>query len=348
MTFAWKTDFSKHSVPLNEIRSGGPGRDGIPPIDDPEFAKVSDPPGYMVDVEPVISLEINGQARAYPISILIGHEIVNDEVGGVPVSVPYCPLCNTAIVFDRKVNGEILDFGTSGNLRNSDLVMWDRQTQSWWQQITGEAIVGELTGTKLKFIPAPMITWAQFAKAFPDGEVLTRPFSSFRNYDSPPYSGYDNLGSRPFLFRGEIDPRLEAVERVVAVSIDGEQVAYPFQLLEEHPVINDTVNGQDLVIFYVGGTLSPFNGPRRTPNRVIGSTAVYDPVVDGRKLTFTGRDDVIRDEETGSTWDILGNAVEGPLQGTRLEAVQHGNHFWFAWSSFNPETAVRSADDLVG
>ena len=189
MTFGWETDFSKHSVPLDEIRSGGPGRDGIPPIDDPEFAKVSDPPGYMVDVEPVISLEINGQARAYPLIILMNHEIVNDEVGGVPVSVTYCPLCNTAIVFDRRVAGEILDFGVSGNLRNSDLVMWDRQTQSWWQQITGEAIVGELTGTQLEFIPAPVVTWAQFAGAFPDGEILTRPFSPFTNYDLPLYSG---------------------------------------------------------------------------------------------------------------------------------------------------------------
>ena len=348
MTFGWKTDFSKFSVPIDEIRSGGVGRDGIPPIDDPEFAKVSDPPCYMVDVEPVISLEINGHARAYPLSILIGHEIVNDEVGGVPVTVTYCPLCNTAIVFDRRVNGEILDFGVSGNLRNSDLVMWDRQTQSWWQQITGDAIVGDLTGTQLEFIPAPVITWAQFAEAFPEGEVLTRPTWSFRNYDLPPYSGYDTLGSHPFLFRGEVDPRLDAVERVVAVSVDGEHVAYPFLLLDEHPVINDTVNGQDLVVFYIGGTLSPFGGRGRTPNRVIGSTAVYDPVVDGQKLTFNGRDGVIKDEETGSTWDILGNAVDGPLQGKRLEPVQHGNHFWFSWAAFNPETAVRSAEDLTG
>ena len=348
MTFGWETDFSKHSVPLDEIRSGGPGRDGIPPIDDPEFAKVSDPPGYMVDVEPVISLEINGQARAYPLIILMNHEIVNDEVGGVPVSITYCPLCNTAIVFDRRVNGEILDFGVSGNLRNSDLVMWDRQTQSWWQQITGEAIVGELTGTQLEFIPAPVITWGQFAGAFPEGEVLTRPFSPFMDYDLPLYSGYDALGSRPFLFRGEIDPRLDAVERVVAVSVDGEHVAYPFALLEKHPVINDTVNGQVLVVFYVGGTLSPFGGLAGRGNRVIGSTAVYDPVVDGRKLTFNGRDGVIKDEETGSTWDILGNAVGGPLQGEQLKAVQHGNHFWFSWAAFNPDTAVRSADDLSG
>ena len=149
LTFGWDTDFSRHSVPYTEIQSGGPGRDGVPPIDNPKYIDVATPPDYMTDADPVISLEINGDARAYPLAILISHEIVNDEVGGVPVSVTYCPLRNTAIVLDRRVNGRVLDFGTSGNLRNSDLVMWDRQTQSWWQQITGEAIVDELTGTKL-------------------------------------------------------------------------------------------------------------------------------------------------------------------------------------------------------
>ena len=138
----WKTNFCKHSVPFREIIMGGPPRDGIAPIDDPKFLDVADSPDYMKDDEPVISLEISGEAKAYPLGILIMHEIVNDGLGGVPVSVTYCPLCNTAIVFDRRVNGQVLDFGTSGFLRKSDLIMWDRQTESWWQQITGEAIVG--------------------------------------------------------------------------------------------------------------------------------------------------------------------------------------------------------------
>ena len=169
LTFGWKTDFGKHSVPYSEIIRGGPPRDGIPPIDDPNFIAVSDAPDHLVDHEPVVTFEFNGEAKAYPVSILMWHEIVNDEVGGLPVSVTYCPLCNTAIVFDRRVGDEVYDFGTSGNLRNSDLLMWDRQTESWWQQITGEAIVGELTGTKLTFLPANMISWVDFKEAFPDG-----------------------------------------------------------------------------------------------------------------------------------------------------------------------------------
>ena len=154
LTYGWKTDFTKHSVPYSEIMSGGPPRDGIPPIDSPKFETVADASEYLVDHEPMVVFEFNGEARAYPIGILMWHEIVNDEVGGLPITVTYCPLCNTAIVFDRRVGDRVLDFGTSGNLRNSDLVMWDRQTESWWQQITGEAIIGELTGAKLTFLPA--------------------------------------------------------------------------------------------------------------------------------------------------------------------------------------------------
>ena len=341
LTLGWATDFSKHSVPFSEIMSGGPPRDGIPPIDNPKYIDVADPPEYMKDNAPVISVDINGDARAYPLDILISHEIVNDEIGGVPVTVTYCPLCNTAIVFDRRVDDRVLDFGTSGNLRMSDLVMWDRQTESWWQQITGEAIVGELTGTALTFIPAPVLSWSTFKDGFPDGKVLSRDTGFFRNYDSPPYGGYDNLGSTPFLFRGDIDSRLDAMERVVTISVDGVAVAYPFGALAEQPVVNDSVNGQDVVVFYAGGTLSAFAGRGFSENRTVGSSAVYDPRVDGRKLTFKVESDIIVDEETGSKWDILGRAVEGPLAGSQLEPVLHANHFWFSWAAFNPETEVR-------
>ena len=341
MTFGWKTDFSKHSVPLREIISGGPRRDGIPPIDYPKFIEVADPPEYMVEDEPVISLELNGEAKAYPLTILIEHEIVNDELGGVPVSVTYCPLCNTAIVFDRRVNGAVLDFGTSGNLRNSDLVMWDRQTQSWWQQITGEAIVGELTGTKLTFIPAPVVSWGEFVSAFPEGEVLSRDTGYGFSYNSPPYRGYDETYNYPFLFFGLADKRLPLTERVVGIAVEHQHVAYPFSALQDNPVVNDSIGGQEIVVFYVGGTLSPFVGDNFT-KRPVGATAVYEPFVNAQKLTFEEVEDFIVDRETGSTWNILGQAVEGPLVGDRLEPVLHGNHFWFAWAAFNPETEIWS------
>ena len=205
----------------------------------------------------MVTFEFNGEAKAYPIAILMWHEIVNDEVGGLPISVTYCPLCNTAIVFDRRVGDEVYDFGTSGNLRNSDLLMWDRQTESWWQQITGEAIVGELTGTKLTFLPANMISWVDFKETFPDGQVLSRDTGHVRDYDRPPYTGYDSLDQKPFLYFGPHDNRLPAMERIVGVNVGESAVAYPFSLFQSVPVVNDTVgDSQDVVIFYVPETLS--------------------------------------------------------------------------------------------
>ena len=357
ISLGWKTDFSRHTVAYSEIVSGGQSRDGIPPLDDPMLIPVADAPS-MDGKEPVISLEINGKNKAYPLSILIFHEIVNDELGGVPVTVTYCPLCNSAIVFDRRLDGRVLDFGSTGNLRNSDLIMWDRQTESWWQQITGEAIVGELTGKSLRLIPAAVVSWNSFRDAFPDGSVLSRDPGFGKDYDGPRYGGYDDKSTQPFEFTGVIDPRLKPKERVVALTVEGQAVAYPFALLDRHPVINDSVNGRALVVFKAGRTLSPFRGldpdaPIGVPGadvesgRVVGSTAVFEPHVDGRRLIFKEAEGAIVDEETGSSWNILGHAVDGPLRGRRLTPVLHGNHFWFAWAAFNPDTIIRTDDDVA-
>ena len=167
----WQTDFTKHSVPFEEIFSGGVPRDGIPPIDDPQTGQIADVEAFISDTEPVITVQVNGAARAYPLGVLMRHEIVNDELGGMPITVTFCPLCNSAVVFDRRVNGQILDFGVSGNLRFSDLIMWDRQTQSWWQQFVGEAIVGEMTGTLLDILPVRVEAFSIFKERFPEGTV---------------------------------------------------------------------------------------------------------------------------------------------------------------------------------
>ena len=150
----WTTDFTRHTVPLEEFLGGGPPRDGIPPIDEPTFDTVEEAGGYLEAREPVVEVVIDGEARAYPLRILVWHEIVNDVIGDTPVSVTFCPLCYTAIAFDRRFDGEVLDFGTTGNLRNSDLVMWDRQSETWWQQFSGEGVVGEHAGELLTQVPA--------------------------------------------------------------------------------------------------------------------------------------------------------------------------------------------------
>jgi hypothetical protein len=207
------TDFTRHSVPLDEIISGGPPKDGIPSIDDPTFVPVAE--AELTDTEPVIGLVIEGDARAYPLRILIWHEIVNDVVGGVPVAVTYCPLCNTGLVFDRRVGDRVLEFGTTGKLRHSDLVMYDRTTESWWQQFLGEAIVGELTGTRLGMLPARLESFAKFKERAPAGQVLV-PGGDARAYGASPYAGYDSAPA-PFLYHGLLPSGIAPLARVVRV-----------------------------------------------------------------------------------------------------------------------------------
>ncbi len=162
----FRTDFGRHTAPYSEILSGGPPKDGIPAIDQPKFVGVDEANAWIKPREPVVFVQVGGDARAYPIQILIWHEIVNDTVGGKPLLVTFCPLCNTAIAFERSFDGQVFDFGTTGRLRYSNLIiMYDRQTEAWWQQATGDAIAGELAGAQLAFYPAAMIAWEEFRTA---------------------------------------------------------------------------------------------------------------------------------------------------------------------------------------
>jgi len=221
----WKnTDFSKHSVDLSEIFSGGPPKDGIPAIDDPEFRAISE----IEDIgpnEPVIALQVNGEDKAYPLRVLMWHEIVNDSIGGIPVTVTYCPLCNSSIVFDRRLEGKVLDFGTTGKLRNSDLVMYDRQTESWWQQFLGEGIVGSMTGKSLKVLPSRLESFARFKKRAPAAKVLVPSSPHMRRYGENPYAGYDSRNTPYGFFKGDMPEGIGAMVRVVVV--DGEAWSLP-------------------------------------------------------------------------------------------------------------------------
>jgi len=343
-TAQWKTDFDKHTVPLDEITSGGPPKDGIPAIDRPEFVSVHDADGWLGDREPVVVVEHGGKAKAYPLQILIWHEIVNDEIAGLPVSVTFCPLCNTALTFDRRFDDEVLDFGTTGMLRHSDLVMYDRQSETWWQQASGEGIVGKHAGRQLTFVSSPIVSWKQFMGEYPEGQVLSRQTGYARDYGRNPYQRYDTR-SAPFsqFFRGRQDGRLPAMERVVALAQGDSSVAYSMSVLEDRPAINDTFGGHPIVVLWAPGTASALDASAIADGREVGSTAVYARELGGRVLSFEsagpGR---YRDVETGSTWNIFGRATGGPLAGQRLDPVPHGNHFWFAWAVFMPGTRVES------
>ncbi len=336
----WKTDFSRHTVPFNEIFSGGPPRDGIPSLDDPNFTTIKNADRWLDASEPVIAFELNGDSRAYPLEILIWHEIVNDVVGGLPVAVTFCPLCNSSIVFERTLDGVVLDFGTSGNLRRSDLIMWDRQSETWWQQLTGEGIVGTLAGKKLTFLPASVISWSDFKAANPEGKVLSRLTGFARDYGENPYEGYDQADNPPFQIDGGLDGRLLPKERVATFMIDDTAAAFPFTVLDTERVVNYEVSGKKIVVFFKPGTRSAFDGLLVGDTEEIGSTGVFEAVLDGRALTFRPEGDTFVDIESGSVWDILGKATGGPLAGDTLTPIVHDNTFWFAWASFKPDTKI--------
>ena len=340
----WDTDFRLHTVPYSEITFVIP-RDNIPSIDAPKFIAPSEASGWLKDVEPVVALEINGDARAYPLQILTWHEIVNDTIGEAPVAVTFCPLCNSAIAFDRRLDGVKLEFGVSGNLRNSDLIMYDRQTHSWWQQFTGEGIVGEYAGRNLEYLPAFIVSFADFKQAHPDGKVLSRDTGYARQYGRNPYAGYDTTDGNPFLFKGDLDGRLLPVERVIAVTVGGVDVAFPLAILQDEGVINYSVEGSSFAVFHKFGTTSALDASSIADSRDVGAAGVFDASLDGQMLTFSVQDGKIVDEGTGSVWDILGRAVEGPLAGKSLSPVVHGNHFWFAWAVFKPDTIVYQGRD---
>ncbi len=335
--------FPEPLVPVEEIISGGPPPDGIPPLDSPVFADVASSLDQLEAAESVVALEINGDARAYPVRVLIWHEIVNDAVGGVPVSVTYCPLCNSAVSYRREVRGVETTFGTSGSLYASALVMYDRLTESLWTHFDGRAVVGVLAGDQLESIASPLMSWEEFAQAYPTGKVLDWTETGFdRDYGRNPYEGYDNRDTEPFLFRGVVDDRERAKQRVVGISVDDTAVAYPLTLLAdgERTVTPITVGDQDLVILWQTGQSSALDDSAIGRGDDVGSVGVFIPVIDGAPLTLAVKDGSFMDEETGSTWSIAGIATDGLQKGSHLERIQHLDTFWFAWSTYRPGTSL--------
>ncbi len=263
-----RTDFETTSVgSWTEILSGGPPKDGIPALSDPSFIKVADE-RRIEDREPVITVEFGGHTpRAYPIRYLTWHEIVNDVIGGVPVAVTFCPLCNSGITFDRRVNGRVLTFGVSGKLRYSDMVMYDRETESWWQQAIGEGIVGVMTGVELKQLPTWMESWAEFKARNPDGLVMAQPRYG-RNYGRNPYVNYDS-SRKPFLYNGEMPPHgIPALARVVRV---GER-AWPVSRLAEEGEITQA----GVTISWNAGQASALDSARIGAGKDVGTIRVRD------------------------------------------------------------------------
>lgn len=334
-------DFPEPLVDLNRIFSGGPAPDGIPPIDSPAF-QTATTVDWLRCNEPVLSLEIDGNARAYPVQIMTWHELVNDTFGDLPVTISYCPLCNSSLAYKRQLGDRVVTFGTSGRLFNSSLVMYDRETESLWTHFNGAAVAGQLTGTQLELLPMQTTSWASFLEAHPDGLVLTRDTGHLRDYGRNPYSGYDDVNTSPLgFFDGPEDPRLAAKERVVGIRRNGDNVAVVLESLAVAGVLEVDVAGELLSVWHLPGTASALEQSRIEDGRDVGAVGVYLPVVDGQQLTFT-RDDEgsFTDAETGSTWNIQGLAIDGELAGTQLQQIEHLDTFWFALAAFEPDTRV--------
>lgn len=343
----WGTDWSRTTIDLDELilgLQGGDPRDRITPIDDPVFETVDDAAMWLDDREPGLLVTLDGATRFYPLQILTLHEIVNDELSGVPIAVTYCPLCNTAITFDRRLDGDVLRLGVSGLLRNSDLVMWENETDSLFQQITGEGIVGALAGRELTVVPSALVRFADVREGHPGAEVLSRETGSPLPYGVNPYQGYSS-SSRPFLFDGDLDPRYPALTRVVGLTVEGESKAYPFPEIQPVGAVNDVVGSLPVVVLWgAADTADALDAARIADGQAVGVGIAFDRRVDGQVLTFERIDDTtFRDLETASTWTILGAAIDGPLSGAALATVPHRNEFWFAWTAFFPEAPVYEA-----
>ena len=336
----WRTNWLEKSINLNELTTTGSTRDGIAPIDDSSSEPIASADTWVMNDEPVITLVVGNLAKAYPLKIMIRHEVVNDTIGGIPIVVTFCPLTSSAVVFNREFNGQTFDFGTSGLVRKSNFLMWDRQTETLWQQLTGSAVIGDLNGTQLSRIPSAVTSWKDFRDCYPDGTVLSDSSSSATDYDMTPYVAYDDENSIPFLFHGTIDDRLPAMERVVGVQVGSESIAFPFSLLSKVDVINYTFAGEDMTVLFSPSTISVLDNKNISESKNVGTAAVFYRVVDEKNLSFKRSNETIVDAETGSTWSITGIATSGPLQGTQLQIVEHSVYFWFAWAAFYPETLI--------
>lgn len=328
----WQTDFSRRLVDYREFTLGNPRRDGIPPIDQPQFESIDQANAWLSPDDPVLVVSNQQHTTIYPLQILMWHEIVNDWLGELPIAVTFCPLCNIGVVFARQVANQPLTFGVSGLLRKSDLVMWDRQTESLWQQATGLGLVGHFAGTQLQMLPSLLVAWQIACEQAPTSRVLSRQTGFRRSYGQNPYIAYDQQ-TTPWLLQQRPNPQLPALERVVGLVLGNAALAYPFSILARQLVINDHYLDTSIAIFYQAGMASAVDAATIAQSHATGMGTAWLRQLDDLRLSFEWRDQAIYDRQTNSRWDISGRALTGPLQGRQLNPIIHGNHFWFAFAA---------------
>ena len=346
--YNWKTDTLNKVIELSEIKVAVP-RNTFPTINYPKFINKTEGLIAFFIHEPVISVAIKDEAKAYPLNMLTMHEISNDSLGGIPILPTYCPLCNSSMVYDRRLTHKrkeyLLDFEVSGMLRNSDMIMADKQTETWWQQLMGLGLVGELAGAYLTVIPSMIISVEDFFERYPNGEILSPNTGTNAQsmYGKNPYVNYDDKASLPydsFFNLDKLDTRLLPMDRIIDIKGTNGYKIYPFSVISKKGVINDKYSNKSIVIFYKKGTISVLDKKDISKSKDIGSATVFSSVLDGKSLTFKKKNDLFVDIQTKSIWDITGRCIEGKLKGKILTPEAHGNHFAFAWLAFYPESEI--------
>lgn len=317
------------AIPQNEVRDGGPGKDGIPSVDQPKFASVS-ATQYLADGDLVIGVRIGNEIRAYPHPILDWHEIVNDDLNGTQVAVTYCPLTGTAIGWNREVNNTITTFGVSGLLYNTNLIPYDRATDSEWSQMRLDCVHGELKGTRIETVPVVETTWKTWRAMYPTSKVMTTETGFSRNYGRFPYGPYRTDHDYLIFSINPDDSRLPRKERVLGVIVDGQAKAYRFENFTNGvTLLQDNFRGKDLVI-----------AGSRDDNFLVAYESILE---DGTALIFTAVQDsgkVVMSDNEGNEWDFFGTAVSGPRQGSRLPATDSYIGYWLGWGAFYPNLEI--------
>lgn len=316
--------------------------DSIPAIDDPAFVRAAEAV-FLAPDEPVLALRLGEDARAYPLRLLVWHEIVNDTVAGRPVAVTFCPICNTGIAFDRRHAGRTLTFGVSGQLFGGNLVMFDRETETLWQQVTGEAVSGPLSPGRLRLLGVQMLPFATFAASAPGGLVMTEESGGFDDYGEDPYAGYGLRTDQPseYQFGFEPDDRLPPRQRVVGVAGGRRAIALvPPRRSGGLAVATLRLDGERLVALFAFGLGQPSTGERYDAETPGWSGGVFRRTLGGGAVDLRPSSDGFVDRRTGSRFDPAGRAVEGPLVGLALERVAATDAYWFAWDHFHPGSRV--------
>ncbi len=340
----WQTNKNKFSVPLHQLQAYLP-KDGIPPIYHPDFWNKRQATNKFGKNEPMVVVVVKSIEKAYPLSVLTYHNIINDQVADVPIAVTYDPVANSIVVYDRRVEVDgkkkLLTFGNSGMLRKSNLVMWDNETESWWQQASGKAIVGQYNDKELEIVPYMIINYDDYYLAYPYGLVLTTDLDKRVEYGKNPYYKYEDIQrERPFLYPGMPSERLPAMRKVIAITAMGQNVIYPIDIVKSYGVLNDTPNDMFIALFYGEDVPSALDEEWIKDSKKVGTVVPFSAFYNFERLTFKKVGKHFIDHQTESTWDITGKCIKGKYKDGQLKLLKSKHQFAFTVLDQEPDIRI--------